>query len=324
MDRNILFPRSIRYLLAVAEYRSFTRAAEALYVSQPTLSQQIKQLEDMLDIQLLDRTGRTVRLTAAGEIYLQHARRALVELDTAKRAVHELNDLTRGSIRLGMTPITDFLLAPMLEGFNARYPGIAMNALEMPQDAIEDALAEDRVDIGIAFSSTLSPRARSEEIDTHILFVESLCLVVGEKHPLYGHEGPLGKEVIEQVPLVLFNTHYALRRHMAQYFLQEGISPTVAIDAASLSVIIEIVRQGRLGTILPNTIAHTRNEFHSINLIPELPAHAVSLICLKNAYKSPACQAFGGMIFDWASTKYHADVAPPCAISVASADAPDS
>lgn len=70
MDRNIMCPRSLRYLLAVAEYHSFTRAAEALYVSQPTLSQQIKQLEESLDVQLLDRSGRSVSLTDAGKVYL--------------------------------------------------------------------------------------------------------------------------------------------------------------------------------------------------------------------------------------------------------------
>jgi len=77
MDRNLIFPRSLRYLMAVADMQSFTRAAEVLYVSQPTLSQQIKQLEDLLDVQLLDRSGRSVRLTAAGDVYLHYARPSL-------------------------------------------------------------------------------------------------------------------------------------------------------------------------------------------------------------------------------------------------------
>ncbi len=152
MDRNLVFPRSIRYLIAVADMHSFTRAAEALFVSQPTLSQQIKQLEDLLEVQLLDRTGRTVRLTAAGEVYLHHARRALGELNAAKRAIHELQDLSRGTLRLGMTPITDYLAIPLLEKFNARFPGISVITLEMPQDEIKAALAEDRVDIATSCS----------------------------------------------------------------------------------------------------------------------------------------------------------------------------
>src|SRR3990172_12151769 len=156
MDRNVIFPRSLRYLLAVAEYGSFTRAAEALHVSQPTLSQQIKHLEESLGVQLLDRSGRTVRLTDTGEIYLRHARRALGELDAGRRAINEVKDLSRGSLRVGMTPVTEYLATPLLENFNTRYPGIAMSTLEMAQDDIEAALLEDRLDVGIAFTNTFS------------------------------------------------------------------------------------------------------------------------------------------------------------------------
>lgn len=303
MDRNIIFPRAIRYLLAVAEHHSFTRAAEVLYVSQPTLSQQIKQLEDLLDVQLLDRSGRTVRLTAAGEVYLHHARRAMGELDAAKRAIHELNDLSRGSIRLGMTPITDYLTTPLLEHFNARYPGITVSTLEMPQDDIPDALSADRVDLGIAFSSALTTEESSDEIDSHILFLETLSLAVGKDHPLAGERGPLSKHALEQEPLVLFNPDYALRRHIDMYCLEQGIRPPVSIEATSLSVILEIVRLGRLATILPDTIACAQHGLHSIPLLPELPRHTISLICRKGAHKSPACQAFAEMAAEWTASR---------------------
>ena len=90
MERRDIFPRSLQYLIAIAEHGSYTRAAEALYVSQPTLSQQIKNLEDSLQTPLLDRSGRNVRLTDAGEIYLSHARRAWGELDAGTRAIHDV------------------------------------------------------------------------------------------------------------------------------------------------------------------------------------------------------------------------------------------
>ncbi|BBP03744.1 transcriptional regulator [Sulfuriferula plumbiphila] len=303
MDRNIVFPRSIRYLIAVAEHHSFTRAAEVLYVSQPTLSQQIKQLEDLLDVQLLDRSGRSVRLTAAGEVYLHHARRALGEMDAGRRAIHELQDMSRGSLRLGMTPITDYLAIPLLDRFNARYPGITLSTLEMPQNDIEAALAEDRVDIGIAFSSTPSTEERSDEIENHILFIETLTLAVGKDHPLAGQQGPLSGHALEQNPLVLLNADYALRRHIDLYCLEHSLTPPIAIEATSLSVIIEIVRLGRLATILPNIIACAQHGLHSITLLPELPRHTISLICRKGAYKSPACQAFGELAAEWSAVR---------------------
>ena len=106
MDRRDVFPRSLQYLIAIAEHGSYSRAAEALHVSQPTMSQQIKQLEASLKSPLFNRSGRTVRLTDAGEIFLRHAHRARGELDAGRRAIHAVHNLSRGSLRLGWTPIT--------------------------------------------------------------------------------------------------------------------------------------------------------------------------------------------------------------------------
>ena len=96
--------RHIRYLLAVAEHRNFTRAAQALHISQPTLSQQIRQLEEALGALLLDRTGRSIRLTDAGEAYVSHARRALQQLESGKRAISDVQDLSRGVLHIAATP----------------------------------------------------------------------------------------------------------------------------------------------------------------------------------------------------------------------------
>jgi LysR family cyn operon transcriptional activator len=227
----------------------------------------------------------------------------LGEMDAGKRAIPELQDMSRGLLRLGMTPITDYLAIPLLDHFNARYPGITLSTLEMPQNEIEVALAEDRVDIGIAFSSTPSTEERSIEIENHILFIETLTLVVGKDHPRAGQKGPLSGHVLEQEPLVLFNTHYALRRHIDLYCREHSLTPPIAIEATSLSVIIEIVRLGRLATILPDTIACAQHGLHSITLLPELPRHTVNLVCREGAYKSPACHAFGELAAEWSAVR---------------------
>ncbi|WP_018507195.1 transcriptional regulator CynR [Thiobacillus thioparus] len=299
MQRNLIFPRSIRYLIAVADMQSFTRAAELLFVSQPTLSQQIKHLEDLLDVQLLDRSGRTVQLTAAGEVYLHYARRALRELDEGKRAIHELQDLSRGSLRLGMTPITDHLVSPLLESFNTRYPGITVSTRELPQDAVEANVAEGNLDIGIAFSNVLSTAARSNEIDTHILFTETLNLAVGKAHPRAGQTESLSPQVLENESLVLLNTDFALRRHIDLYCLEHGITPRIAMETNSLSVIVEVARLGRLATILPHSIICSQQGLHPVMLQPDMPHHTITLICRKSGYKSPACTAFGVLATLW-------------------------
>ncbi|MDP2824294.1 MAG: transcriptional regulator CynR [Sulfuritalea sp.] len=299
MHSRLMFPRSIRYLLAVAEHQSFTRAAEALYVSQPTLSQQIKQLEEALGVQLLDRSGRTVRLTDAGEVYLRHARRALEELDAGKRAVSEVEDLSRGFLRLGMTPVTEYLTTSLLDEFGGRYPGIMVSAMEMSQDHIEAGVAENNIDVGIAFTHTPSTDAWSSKIEMHTLFMEPLSLAVGNAHPFAGRQTPLGMDVFEREPLVMLNPDFALRRHFDLYCLENGITPRIVIETNSLSMIVQSVSLGRLVTVLPTTIACTQSGLFAVPLLPELPHHTIALICSKGAYKSPACRAFGNLASEW-------------------------
>lgn len=303
MDRNVIFPRSLRYLLAVAEYGSFTRAAEALHVSQPTLSQQIKHLEESLGAQLLDRSGRTVRLTDTGEVYLRHARRALGELDAGTRAINDVQDLSRGSLRLGWTPITDYLACSLLVKFNSLYPGITLSTFEMPQDDIEAAVAEDRIDVGIVFSGPLLAEAPPGEIETKMLFKETLCLAIGNAHPRAGQRERMSAQEFGQEPLVLLNADFALRHHIDRYCHEHGIAPRIAMETDSLSVIIEMIQVGPLATVLPNTIIRTQCGLYSILLSPEMPHKTITVICRKGSYKSPACLAFIALASDWSANR---------------------
>ena len=301
MGSKDVFPRTLQYLIAIADYGSFTKAAEALHVSQPTLSQQIKQLEDCLQSPLLDRSGRTIRLTDAGEIYLHHARRAWRELDTGTRAIHDVQNLTRGSLRLGWTPITDYLTCSLLENFNRRFPGISLSTLEMPQDDIEQSITEDRIDVGIAFSKPFSTDSDFSDIETFTLFEETLYFAIGNSHPRSKQRMRMNVMEIGNESLVLLNPHFALRRHFDQYCLEHSISPKISIETNSLSVIIEMLKLGSLATVLPNTIVRMQSGLHAIEITPELHHHTVSLIWHKTSYKSPACLAFLELASDWSA-----------------------
>lgn len=303
MQSKLMFPRSLRYLVAVAEHQGFTRAAEALCVSQPTLSQQIKQLEEALEVQLLDRSGRTVRLTDAGEVYLRHARRALGELEAGKRAIHEVQDLSRGTLRLGMTPITEYLTTPILDWFTARYPGIAIRAMEMAQDDIEAGVANDEIDVGIVFSSTLSTPARSAEIESHTLFVEGLNLAVVREHPMAMRTAPVSADELARLPLALLSGKFALRRHFDLYCVEHNITPNIAIETNSVNMIVQTVAFGRHATVLPDSIASEQPRLKSVMVLPELPNHSIGVICRIGAYKSPACRAFGDLAVWWTADR---------------------
>ena len=301
MDRRRIFPRSLQYLVAIAEHGSYTRAAEVLHVSQPTLSQQIKQLEESLCAPLFDRSGRGVRLTDAGEIYLHHARRAWGELDAGTRAIHDVQDLSRGTLRLGWTPITDYLTWSLLESFYSRYPGIKLSTLEMPQDDIESALIEDRIDIGICFSKSTSAENNPNEIDTNLLFQESLCVAVGNTHPRAGQRERLSAPELGREPLVLLNSNFALRTHIDKYCIEHDIQPPIPIETNSLSVIIDIIQTCPLATILPKSIVRKHGWLYSMILVPEIPGKSITIITRKGGYKNPASLAFSKLATEWSS-----------------------
>lgn len=301
MDRRIVFPRCLQYLLAIAEHGSYTRAAEALHVSQPTLSQQIKQLEASLGVLLVNRSGRTIRLTDAGEIYLRHARRAWGELDAGTRAISEVQDLSRGSLRLGWTPITDYLTCSLLVSYNNLYPGIRLSTFEMPQDDVEAAVAEDNIDVGIVFSKPLPTAQLLNNIKTEMLFREDLCLAVADDHPRAEQRQPVCAREIEQVSLILLNTDFVMRNHIDLYFHEFGIVPYIAMETDSLSVIINMVQSGQLATVLPHSIVRSQCGIHSIPISPQLPPKAITMICRKNGYTSEACRAFTALALDWAA-----------------------
>ncbi|CAI0821987.1 transcriptional regulator CynR [Serratia liquefaciens] len=280
--------RHIRYFLAVAEQGNFTRAAEALHVSQPTLSQQIKQLEENLGTPLFDRSGRTVRLTDAGMAWMRYARLALQDLEAGTRAIHDVATLERGNLRLAMTPtFTAYLVGPVIDAFYRQYPGVSVSIHEMTQDRIEALLAEDRLDVGIAFS-----QAQSVDIVAEELFTESLNMMVGAQHPLVQQREPLSAQVFEQQPLVLLSEDFATRQFIDDYCRRQGIRPRVAMEANAIGAIIEIVRRGQLATLLPAAVAQENLQLHPVRLTDVMPARRAVLLQRKDAYRSAASRAF--------------------------------
>jgi LysR family cyn operon transcriptional activator len=210
-----------RYLVAIADHGNFTRAAAELHVSQPALSQQIRQLEEMLGTQLLDRTGRTVRPTDAGQAYIEHARRALREFEAGRRAIRDVENLETGTLRLAFTPtFTTYLVGPLVRRFHGLHPGIAISVTVIAQTEMEAALSEDALDLGIAFGAV-----QSTDVIAQPLYDEQLCLVVDAGHPAFIHD-ELAVAELENIDLALLDSSFATResidRYADRYRLQLG------------------------------------------------------------------------------------------------------
>jgi LysR family cyn operon transcriptional activator len=286
MDQ-LMLARHIQYFLAVAEHLSFTKAAAALHVSQPALSQQVRQLEESLGAQLFDRSGRTTRLTDAGDVYLLYARRAYQELREAKNAIHDVSDLSRGSLRIAVTPtFTTYLVGPLIEAFHSRHPKITVNLKEISQERIEELLLAGELDVGIAFDEINTP-----DIEAIPLLNETLALVVNRKHRL-AEERAITSKGLSVESLVLLSTEFATRDQIDRYCRKHAIRPQVQMEVNALGAVIEIVRRTHLSTLLPARIALAHDDLVAITLEPERLQRTAVLLRRKEAYLSAAVGVF--------------------------------
>ncbi|MDH1629885.1 transcriptional regulator CynR [Pseudomonas mosselii] len=282
-----MLARHIQYFLAVAQHHSFTRAAAALHVSQPALSQQVRLLEESLGAQLFDRSGRTTRLTDAGEVYLRYAKRASQELQEARRAIHDVGDLSRGSLRVAVTPtFTSYLVGPLVEAFHGRYPNITLNLSEIAQERMEQMLQLDELDVGIAFDER-----HAQDIDTYPLLVETLALVVGNQHPL-AQASAIGPQALNDESMILLSAEFATREQIERYCRQHGIRPQVMMEANAIGAVIEVVRRTTLSTLLPANIVLAHDDLAAIALDPLRLQRTAVLMQRRGVYQTAAARAF--------------------------------
>jgi LysR family cyn operon transcriptional activator len=285
--------RQVRYFMTVVEHAGFTRAAEALRISQPTLSQQVRQLERNLGVQLLDRGGRTVRPTDAGRAYLDHARRALRDLAAGERALHDVRDLSRGHLRLGVTPtFTAYLVGPLIAALRERHPGITVAVRELTQDLLEAELLADACDLGIAFQGGQLPGVAVEP-----LFTENLSVVTGGGvDSARAESGPWAAADLDRLHLALLSQDFATRGRIDAYFAEHQVRPLIAVEANSLQTLIDIVQRTGLATVLPDPVTHGHPHLTPLPVDPPLPARTAALLSRADGYRSAAAEAFAGLV----------------------------
>ena len=290
-----MLARPVRYLKAVADHGSFTRAAAALHVSQPALSQQIRGLEERMGVQLLDRSGQTVRPTDVGETYLRHVRRALDELEAGGRAIRDVEDLSSGALRLGFTPsFAICLLGPLIRRYRDRFPGIVLTVTEMAQEEMELALVSDALDVGLAFSEVLA-----EDIEWLPLHTERLSLIVGQEHPAATGNREMDTTALAAESLAPLGPTFATRVMVDRYLRRHGVQPHVAVEANSIAAIVEMVRVARLATILPETVAQEQVGLSVVRLTPAIDSRRVALLQRRSGYRSAASRAFVAVAQDY-------------------------
>lgn len=249
--------RQLRYFVAVAEELHFARAAERLHMSQPPLSQQIRQLERQLGVQLFERTQRSVKMTAAGEVLLTQARVVLGRLETAVELVQSAARGEAGLLRLGYTAASAYSLVPaVIRAYKQRHPAVEVTLHEQlsPEQLME--LSERRLDVGLVRPFAARPNLIAEK-----LVEEQLVLALPANHRLAEHQ-TIDVRQLEGLALIGFSATAAGYFHdMIEALLRNaGVTPRIVQRATQPHTVISLVSAGLGVAVVPDASAHIHIE----------------------------------------------------------------
>jgi LysR family cyn operon transcriptional activator len=281
--------RQLQYFLAVASHQHFSRAAEHLHVSQPSLSVQISGLEDELGTRLFDRLGRKVILTQAGELFRIHAERALRVLEQAAHVVHEVQGAKRGRLVVGaLSTVNSYLITPLVTKFKQRFPEIQLQVHAQPSSEVVSGLLAHRLDLGICLLPVVHPQLTIVPLlEERLALVAPQGMKIGKKRMRMQDLAPL--------PLVLMPVDYCLRKMVETECAHAGVHPKVVLEMSSPDGILEAVTKGTGATILPELYVRPRlsaGNLQLVDLYDPIPRHRVGLIFLTKRYRSLAAEEF--------------------------------
>lgn len=283
--------RHLRYFLAVAESKSFTRAAEQLRISQPTLSHQIHQLEEQLGTLLFQRFPRHAELTPAGQAFIPYCARLLQELNDGITAVAELEGLVRGSLRLAVFhSFSSSLLGPVLADFALHYPGVHVVARLLPRVEMERELLAGTLDLAVAYASD-----DTEHIIAETLFEEELVLIVGRRHPL-ARTTTMPMRALADLSLVLLTGEFGARQFLDRFFARERITPRVVLEMNAIEPILSTIKQAPLATVLSRGVIVQRPHMHAVRLTRPTPRRSCAILWRRGGYRPVAANRMADMI----------------------------
>jgi DNA-binding transcriptional LysR family regulator len=282
--------RQLRYLVALAEERSFTRAAARVLVAQPALSQQIAKLEAELGVALADRTTRRVGMTEAGDLLVDHARRILRQVDVAAEDVAAIAGVRAGRLTIGASRTVGSLdLSSLLAEFYRRYPAVDLAVREDLSVTLAADLQADAIDLAFI---TRPPGPDDEGLSLRVVSSEPLVAIVAPDHRL-AHRRRFRVPLLEGEAMVSFPEGATIRWRLEHAAARAGVAPRVAFETNEVGRMRALAAAGLAIAVLPRSDA----ELPGAPIVavpfqePEF-THTVYIASRAGRHHSPAAQAF--------------------------------
>lgn len=281
--------RHLRYFLAVAEAGSFSRAADRLGISQPSVSQQMRDLEAGLRVSLFQRRGKRILLTSSGLIFEEHARAILRQVENVLQEVSNEAEQVRGRLRIGVIPVLNVPLVPHLLGlFAADHPGISLTVDEISSTEIETALEEGRMDVGLGFLTRHSPNLRYERLST-----DEFALIVSETHP-WSRRRSVNFSELHQERLLQLPDTFVMRRMTDELCRKHQVRPRTVAEINAIETLLRALGPLEAATLMPR-IALRAREGLKLSAIPLQGKHLgveIGLLGLSDSGRSTTVSAF--------------------------------
>lgn len=279
--------RQLRYFVKVAETLNFSEAAKVLYITQSTLSQQIKQLEQELGCLLFERSSHNVSLTEAGAELLPQARNTIYNAEQCASVIQNIDTLKTGCLNIGVTYSFSPILTESILSFSRLYPKIRLNVFYKTAEELMAMLRDRTVDFVLAFRSI----EHAEDVESHILFQNYLAAVVSTAHSLAAKD-KITVTDLEKYDLALPAKGLQARKVFDAIVGGNASSLKVHIELNEVNILLKLLRQSSLVSILAEATTHNEAGVKAIPL--SIPGNEMAgcVHILKGAYRKRAMQEF--------------------------------
>ncbi|AAK81293.1 DNA-binding transcriptional LysR family regulator [Clostridium acetobutylicum] len=281
--------RQFEYVKTIAEEKSISRAAERLYISQPSLSQYIIRLENSLGVKLFDRTSATITLTFAGEKYIETARNIINLNNQLTKELNDIANLSKGRVIIGVpSQAGRYILPLVIPKFYKEYPNIEIIVEENIVSELEKMLLEGKIDIAI-----LTLPVQHEKITYESIMNERIFLIAPKKHPICSVDGRISFNFIRNEKFILLKKGQRIRLIVDDIFSRIGAKPNIILEITNLDAAYRMASSGMGFTIVPENVLYLLNTNGKENdFIIDSLEHTLVVAYRKGEYLTRASREF--------------------------------